>query len=289
MTSENIYYVYAYIRSKDSDAAKAGAPYYIGKGKGARAFQEHRTKTGGTHTPSDKNLIVILENNLTELGAFALERRLIKWWGRKDIKTGILLNQTDGAEGISGYVHKEETLVKVKKTKIDRYGTTSYNNREQSRRTKLKNHGDANFNNPEKRKQTCIERGVDLSYNNSEKAKQTSIERYGQNWNGVPEIVEKKRKTKIERYGNENFNNREKAKQTNLQRYGDENFANRETAKQTMMDRYGYDNYAKTEEHREKQSSKAKIKVTCPHCGKEVQKISSTRYHFDNCKSLKSQ
>lgn len=31
MTSTNIYYVYAYIRSKDSETARAGTPYYIGK------------------------------------------------------------------------------------------------------------------------------------------------------------------------------------------------------------------------------------------------------------------
>ena len=72
------FYVYAYIRSKDSATAKAGTPYYIGKGTGSRAWGKH------TNIKLPNNIyIVILEANLTELGAFAIERRLINWWGRK--------------------------------------------------------------------------------------------------------------------------------------------------------------------------------------------------------------
>jgi hypothetical protein len=102
------FYVYAYIREKDSKTAKAGTPYYIGKGSGRRAWtNDGKGKHTSVHMPN-KKYIVILENNLTELGSLALERRLIAWWGRIDANTGILRNRCDGGTGSSGVVRSAE-------------------------------------------------------------------------------------------------------------------------------------------------------------------------------------
>jgi hypothetical protein len=95
------YYVYTYLRED-------GTPYYVGKGKGNRAYLNGRS----TPKPPQLDRIQIIKENLTEEAAFALERKLIAEYGRKDLGTGILRNLTDGGEGVSGRVTKPESIEK---------------------------------------------------------------------------------------------------------------------------------------------------------------------------------
>lgn len=178
MSSNSIYpsgyYVYAYIRSKDSATAKAGTPYYIGKGKDSRMYRPRK----GVPTPKDKRFIITLEDNLFEWAAFLLERRYISIWGRKDIKTGILLNKTDGGEGGSGCrvlrpkkIGKltSEHIAKLRKPK-------SLERRLNMRKPKSKQHSE-NIGNAVRGKPKSLEHRKNLSASNKGKSE------------GIPKIL----------------------------------------------------------------------------------------------------
>jgi hypothetical protein len=130
----NNYYVYAYLRAIDN------TPYYIGKGKNNRFLQKHP----GVSIPKDQSKIVFLEKNLTNVGACALERRYIRWYGKKE-DGGILLNRTDGGDGnsarrsdewrenhkisMTGRKHTKETVMKLKSIDRSYMKSESYRNK----------------------------------------------------------------------------------------------------------------------------------------------------------------
>ena len=101
------FYVYAFLRNKDSESGPKYSPYYIGKGCGKRAFEKHGRVIP---MPQDNAYIVFIEQNLTERQAFDLEGYCIKIFGRVDLNTGILRNLTNGGDGISGYQHSAATI-----------------------------------------------------------------------------------------------------------------------------------------------------------------------------------
>lgn len=100
--TNRIYYTYAYLRED-------GTPYYIGRGKGDRAFDTtHRIKV----PPRDR--VLFLKKDLTYAEASQHEIYMIAVLGRKDLGTGILRNLTNGGEGRPGPKPREE-VEKIRK------------------------------------------------------------------------------------------------------------------------------------------------------------------------------
>jgi hypothetical protein len=106
------YYVYAYLRSRESVRGPKYSPYYIGKGRKNRAFSNQRS----IQAPVDKSFIVFLQEGLTEQDAFTLEKYAISLYGRIDKDGGSLWNLTDGGEGSSGLTMPEEVRQKIAQT-----------------------------------------------------------------------------------------------------------------------------------------------------------------------------
>lgn len=103
------FYVYLLL-----DPRKHYKPFYVGKGKNARCYDHltegkssnrHKFNTIKSIRKSGQEPVVLFwEVNLSESEAFQIEIELIKRFGRRDKKTGILTNMTDGGEGTVGRI-----------------------------------------------------------------------------------------------------------------------------------------------------------------------------------------
>jgi hypothetical protein len=102
-----MYYTYAYLRIDRT-------PYYIGKGKGNRAYSKCRN----FKPPGNPNRVLVLKRGLSEEEAFRHEVYMIALFGRKDKGTGILRNRTDGGEGASGAEVSAETRRKLSECRL---------------------------------------------------------------------------------------------------------------------------------------------------------------------------
>jgi hypothetical protein len=111
------FYVYEYLRED-------GTPYYIGKGKGNRAYCKH----DDIIVPRYKDRIHVIIDDLSEDEAYELEKGLITHYGRLDNNTGILENYTDGGKGTANKrnIKEPEPIVRLRKSfykKLDyKYG-----------------------------------------------------------------------------------------------------------------------------------------------------------------------
>lgn len=288
------YYVYAYIRSVDSKTAKAGTPYYIGKGNGSRAtdIRGHKTKV-----PENPAMIVILAENLTEMGAFALERWLIRRWGRVDNKTGILRNYTDGGQGHSGFIKSEETR---------RKHSLALKGKPKSEEYKAKRRGI-------KRSQTTIEKmrlsqkGKKMSLEQIQKmrgrkvtdetkqklrearkkqrpASPESIQRAAEKRKGFKHSEESKQKMREAALGR--ATSEETKKKISDACRGKSKSPFTETHKQNMS--RAKQGHLVSDAARKKISETKKLSPklsTCPHCGKLATVQMIARHHGDRCKN----
>jgi hypothetical protein len=84
------FYVYAHY-SSEGDIS----PFYIGKGKGNRAYNTNRSELW-KEKASEGFVVKILKDNLTEPEAYDLEIKLIKLYGRVLYENGTLVNIAPG-------------------------------------------------------------------------------------------------------------------------------------------------------------------------------------------------
>jgi hypothetical protein len=103
---------YTYLHSKPN-----GDPFYVGKGHTSRCFELNHKRSQWYKKIISKygkeNIEVLVFHADSEDQSFLAERILIRFFGRQDIGTGCLVNQTDGGEGACGLILSVEAKKKL--------------------------------------------------------------------------------------------------------------------------------------------------------------------------------
>ena len=106
------FYVYAWLRPN-------GEPFYIGKGRGRRDGQIKYSNpffvkvVEKIRADGSEPTVIRWQDGLCEEDAFRLERAYIKLFGRRNNRTGVLVNLTDGGDGLSGAIFSESHRQKI--------------------------------------------------------------------------------------------------------------------------------------------------------------------------------
>lgn len=227
------------------------------------ANKQHKEETAEQKQQKANKISNTLKQKETKLTEEQKQQRvdnLNKYWANYTSEQRSAINKTSAIKG--------------KRTKLERYGNATYNNREKCKQTNLEKYGVENTYRTDKAidkaKEILQEKyGVDYFFSNRVKFEEISLAKYGtkhpmQNKN----IKEKLSNTKFLNWGDSNYNNqvqfeatflerygvkrpfykqkfKDKSSDTKLERYGDKNYNNREKALKTVYEKYGKDFYEK--------------------------------------------
>lgn len=106
MQDQKPFYVYVHRRATD------GRVFYVGKGKGGRAWWHYDRNQRWNRTVAKYGFTahIVMRFDREEC-AFSFERALIKHYGREN-----LCNMTDGGDGVSGYVFTDDVKERMSKS-----------------------------------------------------------------------------------------------------------------------------------------------------------------------------
>lgn len=135
---------------------------------------------------------------------------------------------------------REKSAKKARATKLEKYGSENYNNREKYLNTLNSRTPEQKEESKNKRIKTCLEKyGVKYAV-----LTEKSLSR-GRSKEAREKQAQGTRKTMFERYGGYTMQSptlREKVEKTNLERHGDPHWINREKARDTLKKRTGFEN-----------------------------------------------